>query len=273
MRITLFALLFALSVSAQAPAPAKPAAAKPAGSAKPGTAKQGTAKTAATSSKLLTPALLKAQAPPEYKVKFTTMKDQSFTVKVVRAWSPNGADRFYNMVKNGFFTGVRFYRVSPGFVVQFGVSPDPKVTRAWATANISDDPMVEHNTKGRLTFAKSGAPNSRTTQVFVNLRDNTNPLDSMGFSPFGEIEEGMDVVEGLYSGYGEIAEQGGKGPEQLKVMSEGEAYLKANFDSLDSIKSAVVTFPLGGPASPAAGKKAAAGGAKKAAPAAAPVKK
>ena len=150
------------------------------------------------------------------------------------------------MIKSGFFTGTRFYRVSPGFVVQFGVSPDPKITQAWANATIKDDPVKEHNTKGKLTFAKSGAPDSRTTQLFVNLKDNSM-LDNMGFAPVGEVLEGMDVVEALYSGYGEIKEQGGGGPAQMKVMEEGEKYLKANFDSLDTIKSATVIFPVAAP--------------------------
>jgi len=205
----------------------------------------------------MNPSLLKATAPAEYKVRFTTAKDKSFVVDIHRDWAPQGADRFYNLVKNNFFTGVRFYRVSPGFVVQFGVSPEPKITQTWAGARIQDDPVKEKNTKGRLTFAMGG-PNTRTTQLFFNLKDNT-PLDGMGFAPIGEVTEGMDVVEGVFSGYGEIREQGGSGPEQMKVMMEGEKYLKASFDNLDTIQSARVLAgePPPAPPKPAAKKSAA----------------
>lgn len=236
-----FALAFAALSFAQAPAvktaPAKPAVAKP----KPAPAPPALGPTPAQTLKLMKPAMLKATAPPEFKVKFTTTKDKSFVVDVHRDWAPLGADRFYNLVVNGFFTGVRFYRVSPGFVVQFGVSPDPKITQTWVASKIQDDPVKEKNTKGRLTFAMGG-PNSRTTQLFVNLKDNSQ-LDPMGFAPIGEVSEGMDVVESLFGGYGEIQEQGGKGPEQMKVMMEGEKYMKANFNDLDQIASATVTWP------------------------------
>jgi peptidyl-prolyl cis-trans isomerase A (cyclophilin A) len=264
MRTAFLALIIGTFAFAQAPAvsPAKPAPAKPA-PAKPGAGKTGTAKapaktglTPAQSAKLMNPSSLKATAPPEYKVRFTTLKDTSFVVDVHRDWAPNGADRFYNLVKSGFFVGVRFYRISPGFVVQFGVSPDPKVSLAWAPARIPDDPVKEKNTKGRLTFAMGG-PNTRTTQLFFNLKDNSM-LDGMGFAPIGEVIEGMDVVEGLFNGYGEIQEQGGHGPSQMKLMAEGEKYLKANFDNLDTIKSTVVIWPEApAPAKPSAGKKAA----------------
>jgi peptidyl-prolyl cis-trans isomerase A (cyclophilin A) len=245
---TFLILAIAGSVAfAQTPAPTKPAAVLKTATSKAPVAKPAASKAAVTNPKLLNPAALKATAPPEFKVKVTTLKDQTFVVDVHRDWSPMGADRFYNMVKNGFFTGTRFYRVSPGFVVQFGVNPDPKVTRAWAASTIKDDPVKEHNTKGKLTFAKSGSPDSRTTQLFINLKDNTT-LDAMGFAPIGDITEGMDVVEALYSGYGEIKEQGGNGPEQMKVMEEGEKYLKTNFDNLDTIKSATVIWPVAAPA-------------------------
>lgn len=254
-----FSLIFACGAAAfaQAPAPtpakpsaAKPSAAKPAVGAKPGVAKTGAAVKPGISPRLLNPKALTATAPPEFKVKLTTLRDKSFVIDVHRDWSPNGADRFWNMVKVGFFNGVRFYRVSPKFVVQFGVNPEPKVTQAWAGANIKDDPVKSSNTKGKLTFAKSGSPDSRTTQLFVNLGDNSR-LDSMGFSPIGEVIEGMDVVEDLYSEYGEIREQGGGGPEQMKVMAEGEKYLKENFDKLDTIKSTTVIFAAPMPPPPA----------------------
>jgi peptidyl-prolyl cis-trans isomerase A (cyclophilin A) len=262
-----FALLSASLVFAQTATPPKPAAPKTAPAKKTATAAK-TARPAPPNPKLKTPSALKATAPAEYKVRFTTMKDQSFVVDIHRDWAPLGADRFYNLVKNGFFTGVRFYRVSPGFVVQFGVNPDPSITKAWATARIPDDPVKEKNTKGRLTFAMGG-PNSRTTQLFFNLKDNL-PLDGMGFAPIGEVVEGAEVVEGLYSGYGEIKEQNGQGPSQLQYMTEGEAYLKANFDNLDTIKSAtVISGEPPAPAKPAA-KKTAPAATKKATPAPAP---
>ena len=269
MRIFLTVILTAGFAFAQAPpAPAKPAAAKPAAS-KAGAAKAGAAKTGAAAApaplgptaaqrvKLMSPASLKAVAPVEYKVKFTTLKDQSFVVDIHRDWAPHGADRFYNLVKNGFFTGVRFYRVAPGFVTQFGLSPDPKITMAWHAAQIPGDPVKEKNTKGRLTFAMGASPDSRTTQLFFNLADNSR-LDPMGFAPIGEVIENPEVVDGLFGGYGEIKEQGGGGPAQMNVAQEGEKYLKANFDKLDTIKSAIVISPVptAAPAKPAMKKTA-----------------
>ena len=275
---SLFIVLISTGIAlAQTPAPAKPAAAaKAAPKAGTATAKTATAKaavpaplgpTAAQRVKLMNPASLKAVAPAEYKVQFVTLKDQSFVVDIHRDWAPLGADRFYNLVKNGFFTGVRFYRVAPGFVIQFGPSPDPKITLAWRATHIKDDAVKEKNTKYRLTFAMGG-PNTRTTQLFFNLRDNS-PLDGMGFAPIGEVVDGTETVDGIYSGYGEIAEQNGPGPSQRKLAEEGEKYLKASFDKLDTIKSATVISgepPKPAPAKPAAAKPAAA--PKKAAPAA-----
>jgi peptidyl-prolyl cis-trans isomerase A (cyclophilin A) len=251
MRTFLLIVISGAVAFAQAPAPPKPAPPARAGT-KTGARRSAAAKapattgpTAAQTAKLMNPAALKAVAPPDYKAKFTTMKDQNFVIEVHRDWAPLGADRFYNLVRNGFFTGVRFYRVSPGFVVQFGVSPNPKITQAWSAAKIHDDPVKEHNTKGTITFAMGG-PNTRTTQLFINLRDNSM-LDAMGFAPLGTVVEGMEAVEGLYSGYGEIAEQGGTGPKQELVMKEGEKYLKTKFDNLDTIKSATVISPTAAP--------------------------
>ena len=274
---SLFLVLISAGIAlAQTPAPAKPTAA-PKAAPKTAAPAAKTAKaaapaplgpTAAQRVKLMSPASLKAVAPAEYKVQFITLKDQSFVVDVHRDWAPQGADRFYNLVKNGFFTGVRFYRVAPGFVIQFGLSPDPKITLAWRSAQIKDDPVKEKNSKYRLTFAMGG-PNSRTTQLFFNLRDNS-PLDGMGFAPIGEVVDGTEAVDAIYSGYGEIAEQNGPGPSQRKLAEEGEKYLKANFDKLDTIKSATVISgepPKAAPAKPAAAKPGAAA-PKKAAPAA-----
>jgi peptidyl-prolyl cis-trans isomerase A (cyclophilin A) len=177
---------------------------------------------------LLNPALLKAKAPDTFKARFTTTKGD-FVVEVHRDWSPLGADRFYNLVKHGFFNNAHFFRVVSGFVVQFGLSPSPAVNKVWKDANIQDDPVKQTNTKGSLTFATAG-PNTRTTQLFINLGDNGR-LDGMGFSPFGTVIEGMDVVEKLYPGYGEA-------PNQGRITAEGKPYLDKNFPLLDSIKVA-----------------------------------
>jgi len=185
---------------------------------------------------LLKPETLKARAPETYLVKFVTTKGE-FTLKVTRAWAPQGADRFYNLVRNRFYDGAHFFRVLPGFVVQFGISAHPQVSKVWRDARIPDDPVTQSNKRGLITFATSGA-NSRTTQVFINLADNAR-LDSMGFSPFGEITEGMDVVAQLFSDYGEGAPRGA-GPDQGKIQAEGKAYLDKDFPNLDSIRTARV---------------------------------
>lgn len=185
---------------------------------------------------LLNPSSLKDQAPETYKAKFTTTKGD-FVIQVTRAWAPLGADRFYNLVKYGFFTDASFFRVLPGFVVQFGLSAKPTINQAWSHAAIKDDPVTQSNKPGYVTFATAG-PNTRTTQVFIDLGDNER-LDADGFAPFGQVTEGIDVVEKLYSGYGEGAPQG-NGPDQGRIESEGKAYLDQNFPQLDSIKSAVI---------------------------------
>lgn len=181
---------------------------------------------------LLHPETLKARAPAEFKVKFTTTHGD-FVVAVHRDWSPLGADRFYNLVHNRFFTNAAFFRIVPNFIVQFGMSADPKIGAVWQNASIKDDPVrpINSNKKGTLVFATS-APNTRTTQLFINLNNNT-ALDGQGFTAFGEVTEGMDVVTGLYAGYGER-------PEQGKITAEGKAYLDKNFPKLDSIKTAVI---------------------------------
>jgi peptidyl-prolyl cis-trans isomerase A (cyclophilin A) len=179
---------------------------------------------------LLNPATLKAQAPDVYKIKFNTAKGD-FVVQVTRAWSPLGADRFYNLVKNKFYDGAAFFRIVPGFVVQFGLSPDPAVSKVWREAKIGDDPVTQSNHRGYLCFATAG-PGTRTTQVFINLVDNAR-LDSMGFSPFGQVIEGMDLIDKLNAEYGEQ-------PDQGRIEAEGRSYLEKSFPRLDTIKSAVI---------------------------------
>ncbi len=176
------------------------------------------------------------KAPAEFKVKFETTRGD-VVIKVTRAWAPLGADRFYNLAKNGYFDGCRFFRVLPNFVAQFGIHGDPRVAAAWERAAIQDDPVVKSNARGFVTYATAG-PNTRTTQLFINTKDN-RALDRMGFSPFGEVVEGMKAVEELYSGYGEGAPDG-NGPSQGRLLREGNAYLEEEFPKLDFVKSAKV---------------------------------
>jgi peptidyl-prolyl cis-trans isomerase A (cyclophilin A) len=185
---------------------------------------------------LMNPSALQEQAPAVYKVKFTTTKGD-FVVEVTRAWSPHGADRFYNLVKHHFYDGAAFFRVLPDFVAQFGISPWPEVSQVWHQAVIPDDRVTQSNTRGTLTFATAG-PNTRTTQIFINLANNSN-LNGMGFSPFGKVIDGMKVVDKLYSRYGEGAPRG-NGPAQDRIQGEGKAYLEKEFPKLDTITTAVI---------------------------------
>lgn len=190
---------------------------------------------------LLRPALLTAKSPATYQVKFTTTKGD-FVITVTRAWSPLGADRFYNLVRHHFYDNTSFFRVLKGFVVQWGISAYPPVTAAWEHAPIKDDPVVQSNLRGYVTYAKTGDPDTRTTEVFINLNENQR-LDTMGgFAPFGQVTEGMDVVDALYSGYGEGAPSG-QGPEQDKIQKLGKSYLDKGFDKLDSIKTTALILP------------------------------
>jgi peptidyl-prolyl cis-trans isomerase A (cyclophilin A) len=182
------------------------------------------------------PASLNEKAPPVYKAKFETSKG-TFVIEVHRDWAPNGADRFYNLVKNGFFNDARFFRVISGFMVQFGISGNPDVSGVWRDATIPDDPVKQSNTRGMVSFATAG-PNTRTTQVFINFGDNAG-LDDQGFSPFGQVVQGMDVVDSIYSGYGEGAPRG-QGPDQGRVQTEGNAYLVEAFPKLDYVKKATI---------------------------------
>ena len=211
--------------AADAPAadvPAKPAAEKPAAEApKP-----------AAAADLSDPSKLNAKAPDKFKVQVETTKG-SFTIECERSYSPNGADRFYNMIKGGFFTDIGIFRVVPGFMAQFGIHGDPKISAKWKEANLQDDPVRGRNVRGAICFAKTGAPNSRSTQLFISYGDNSR-LDPQGFSPFGLVrEEGMKVVDKINSEYGEQ-------PDQGRVQAEGNAYLKKDFPNLDYIKSAKV---------------------------------
>ena len=190
----------------------------------------------AKAAKLRNPAALTEQAPASYKADFDTSRGK-FTVTVTRAWAPIGADRFYNLVKNGFYDDVRFFRVINGFMAQFGIHGTPTIQAAWRRVPLKDDPVKQSNKRGFLTFATAG-PNTRTTQLFINFRDNAN-LDGMGFAAFGEVTTGMDVVDMIYSGYGEGAPRG-RGPDQGRLQAEGNAYLAKDFPQLDYIKTATI---------------------------------
>lgn len=177
---------------------------------------------------LSTPAAPAAEkAPDVFKVKFETSAGD-FVVEVRRKWAPIGADRFHELVKKEFYKECRFFRIVPDFVAQWGINGDPEIQKKWRDNSIKDDPVVASNLRGFLTYATSG-PDSRTTQLFINLKTNVN-LDGMGFAPFGRVIEGMDVVDNLYAGYG-------GDPDQGKIQSQGTAYLKKEFPKLDYIKS------------------------------------
>jgi peptidyl-prolyl cis-trans isomerase A (cyclophilin A) len=186
---------------------------------------------------LKNPAALKETAPATYDVRFDTSAG-TFVVKVTRDWAPHGADRFYNLVKNGFYDDARFFRVIEGFMVQFGINADPAVSAVWRGAQIPPDPVKQSNKRGFITYAMGASPSTRTTQVFINYADNGN-LDKMGFAPFGQVTSGMDVVDKIYSEYGEGAPRG-KGPEQGRIQQEGNAYLTKEFPKLDYIKKATI---------------------------------
>jgi peptidyl-prolyl cis-trans isomerase A (cyclophilin A) len=184
----------------------------------------------------LNPAQASERAPDTFKVKLATTKGD-IIIDVHRDWAPKGADRFYNLVKIGYFTDLAFFRVVDGFMAQFGIHGDPRVSAKWRAANIQDDPVKESNLRGYITFATAG-PNTRSTQFFINFGNNTN-LDRMGFAPFGKVAQGMVVVDSIYKGYGEGAPRG-RGPDQGRIQGEGNAYLKASFPNLDYVKSAAI---------------------------------
>jgi peptidyl-prolyl cis-trans isomerase A (cyclophilin A) len=227
MRRLFISTLVCSSLFAQPAATKGPA--KGASSSKGSAAAKAPARTAINPA-LLNPAALKAKAPEVFKAQFTTTKGD-FTVEVHRDWAPIGADRFYNLVKNGFYNDASFFRVVPGFVAQFGMSASPAVNKAWQNASIKDDQVKVGNKRGNLVFAAMQIPNSRTTQIFINFKDNV-ALDTQGFAAFGTVLDGMDVVDRLYSGYGD------NGPDQGLISTEGKAYLDKNFPKLDSVKTA-----------------------------------
>jgi peptidyl-prolyl cis-trans isomerase A (cyclophilin A) len=198
---------------------------------------------ASTASSALTKpdkAALSTPAPDSFRVAVETSKG-NFTILVHRDWAPKGADRFYHLVQLGFFDDARFFRVLKGFMAQFGVNGDPKVSAAWEDMNIEDDPVKQSNKRGMVTFAQSSQPNTRSTQLFINYADNAN-LDGMGFAPIGEVVEGMAVVDSLYGDYGEGAPDGG-GPDQGRIMAEGNKYLETGFPKLDFIRKARIVTP------------------------------
>jgi len=178
----------------------------------------------------LDPAKLTATAPAKYVAVFETSAG-TFEIEVTRELAPHGADRFFNLVKNGFYDENRFFRVAAGFVVQWGLSGDPALNTVWREAHIKDDPVKDTNRKGNIVFATAG-PDTRTTQLFINLADNTF-LDAMGFAPFGKVTKGLSVVEKITSQYGET-------PNQMMIQTQGNAYLKQSFPKLDFIKKAKI---------------------------------
>ena len=176
-----------------------------------------------------------AAVPAKYTVELDTTKG-AIVIDVHRAWAPEGADRFYELVQKGYYDDVAFFRVVGGFMAQVGISGDPALNVEWRAKPIPDDPVKASNTRGTVTFATSG-PDSRTTQFFINFADNSR-LDGMGFSPFGKVKD-MAPVDALYDGYGEGAPRG-RGPDQGRMQVEGNTYLRANFPKLDYIKSAKI---------------------------------
>jgi cyclophilin family peptidyl-prolyl cis-trans isomerase len=198
-------------------------------------AKKPAATGAASRAALMNPAKLTATAPPVYKAAFETSAG-GFVIEVHREWAPKGADRFYNLVKNGFFDNCRFFRVVTGFMVQFGINGDPEIQKHWAEANIQDDPVTQKNTRGYVTFAKTGAPNSRSTQVFINFSDRNTFLDPQGFAPFGQVISGMEIVDKLYAVYGEAPSA-----DQARIQREGNKFLNAQYPKLDYVTKARIT--------------------------------
>jgi len=180
------------------------------------------------------PARVAGPAQGQFRVKFETTKGD-FVVQVTSDWAPKGATRFRELVEAGFYDGCRFFRVVTGFMVQFGINGDPRVSAQWNS--IPDDPVKHGNRRGAVTYAMGG-PDTRTTQLFINFVDNSSKLDPQGFPAFGEVIEGMDVVDSLYAGYGEIPRFGGRAPDPGVIHREGNTYLERHFPKLDYIKTA-----------------------------------
>lgn len=241
------AATFSWSAFAQAPATKQPTPApKPAtGTAtKAPAAKAPVAK--APPPDILKPNTWKATAPATFKAKLATSKGDVI-VEVTRAWAPLGADRFYNLVRSGYLNGCSFFRVLPGFVVQFGINPRPDVAQAWQNADLNDEPVKTSNKRGTLVYARATI-NTRSTQLFINLGDNAqlDTMDGYGFPPFGQVVEGMDVVDKIFAGYQQL-------PDQGQIFNQGDTYLKRNFPNMDRIVTAsiVPATPLAAPAAAA----------------------
>ena len=177
-------------------------------------------------------------SPAQYKVRLQTTKGDVI-VLVHRDWSPLGADHFYELTKMGFYNNNAFFRALKGFVVQWGISGDPQVNKSWSEISIKDDPPIVSNKIGTVVFAKTGQPDSRTTQVFINLADNSAALDPQGFTPFGEVIQGMDNVMQIYTDYGEISPNG-SGPNPAAIADIGNPYLEEHFPKLDYVKKTQV---------------------------------
>ena len=187
---------------------------------------------AAQAPSLKNPASLTEKAPATYKVRLDTSAGP-VVIEVHRDWAPLGADRFYNLVKNGFYDDVRFFRVIPGFMAQGGMSGDPAIQKIWGRNNINDDPVKQSNKRGFVTFAKTAAPNSRSTQIFINYADNSS-LDAQGFAPFGQVTSGMEIVD-KFGTYGR-----NNVPDQGMITNEGNAYLQRDYPKLTVIKKATI---------------------------------
>ena len=194
---------------------------------------------AAAQSRLTDPSTLTEAAPNLYRARFDTSKG-TFVIEVHRDWAPIGADRFYNLVKNGFYDGTRFFRVRPGFMAQFGINGNPDIQSAWQRAFLRDDPVTQKNVRGFVTFTTEGRPQSRFTQVFINYGDNSR-LDVDGFAPFGQVIAGMEVVDRLFS-------PGDAQPDQRRILREGNDYLQKDFPQLDFVKKASIVPAATAPA-------------------------
>ena len=184
-------------------------------------------------SKLKDPSRLTETSPSVFRARFTTSIG-AFVIEVHRDWAPLAADRFYNLVKNGFYDGSRFFRVLDGFMAQFGLNGDPEIQATWQTASLPDEPVTQHNLRGYVTFARESGPNSRYTMVFINYKGNSY-LDADGFAPFGQVVTGMDVVDKLYSGYGRA-----NIPDQRRIVRDGNAYLQQEYPKLDFVRTATI---------------------------------
>ena len=246
--VSTFALAIEALAQTSTQAPAKPKAASSA---------VGKAAAPTYDRTLLRPSLLKEKAPETFQVKFESTRGD-FVMTVTRAWSPIGADRFYNLVKHHFYDNMVVFRAVPGFVVQFGISSYPAVSAAWSNANINDDPVTQSNKRGFVTYAKTAQPDSRSTQIFISFKDNSF-LDSQGFAPFGVVDAaGMKVVEMLYDQYGDQPTG-----EQERIERAGKAYLDSKYPKLDVIKHATLVGPAAAAgAKPAASKTASAAASK-----------